>query len=370
MARIRERNPADTNYMPNSAHDPIPTSSVAVWDDERLRLIHGDALTALHQIPDDSIHAVVTDPPYAIDKGEADASDEELMGSAMLGMQSQNWNESATHSRGYADNDPAIFQRWCAAWLTECHRVLKPGGHLIAFGGTRTWHLLASAAESTGLEIRDCLVWLYASGFPKGLNVEASFNAAGDSDGAERWKGWGTTLKPGFEPIVLARKQVEGTVIQNLAVHSTGALNLGACRLSIPGTAGPSSKWPANVHVDEATARKLSETSATPAESAFFVSKPSSRERTRANGVEHPTVKPLDLMRHLVRLVTPEGGTVLDPFAGSGTTLEAAILEGFNAIGVERETDYIPLILERIRRRATPFQSDADLGDAILMLPL
>lgn len=312
--------------MTSLADDPDLTSGLTVWDDENLRLIHGDALVALHQIPDASIHAVVTDPPYAIDKGQAGATGKELMRSAMLGMQSQNWHESATHSRGYADNDPATFQQWCSTWLDECLRVLKPGGHLIAFGGTRTWHRLATATEVAGFEIRDCLVWLYASGVPKGLNVEAAFDAVGDREAAQRWKGWGTTLKPGYEPMILARKPLEGTVTHNLDAHSTGALNLGACRLSLPEAGGPSSKWPANVHVDEATARRLSTTAPTPAESAFFVSKPSSNERTRVNGTEHPTVKPLHLMRHLVRLVTPEGGTVLDPFAGSGTTLEASLL--------------------------------------------
>ena len=351
--------------LPNS-----PTSTTA-WHDERVTVSHGDALTALRAIPDRAVHAVVTDPPYAINRAEAGADPETLMQAAMLGMQSANWHEKATHSRGYADSDPRQFQTWCEAWLTECHRVLKPGGHLIAFGGTRTWHLLAVAAQAVDFEIRDNMAWLYASGVPKGLDVRAALEAAGKPEEALKWDGWGTTLKPGFEPFILARKPLEGTVAENVLRHSTGALNLGGCRLRATSPRdGSEERWPSNVHMDQASAHNISTTSPTPAESVFFVSKPNARERVRANGVEHPTVKPLQLMRHLVRLVTPSGGTVLDPFAGSGTTLEAALMEGFNAIGVEREADYVPLILERIRRRLSPFAPDADSGDAVLMLPL
>ena len=354
--------------MTTPSHDPSPTSSVTVWDDERLRLIHGDALTALRQIPDASIHAVVTDPPYAIDKGKADASDEELMRSAMLGMQSQNWHESATHSRGYADNDPRQFQRWCDLWLTECLRVLKPGGHLVVFGGTRTWHRVAASAQDSGFEIRDNLAWLYASGVPKGLDAASAFRSAGDEAGAAQWRGWGTGLKPTFEPIILARKPLDGTVAENLARHATGALNLEACRLRGHPAGRGRGKWAPNVHAAEDTARSITATSNVAADQVFFISKPSNRERVTVCGVEHPTVKPLDLMRHLVRLVTPPGGLVLDPFAGSGTTIEACIAEGFSAIGIEREADYLPLIHERIRRQMNPFAATAD--DHLLTLPI
>lgn len=350
------------------SHDPSPTSSVTVWDDERLRLIHGDALAALRQIPDASIHAVVTDPPYAIEKGEVDVTDEELMRSSMLGMQSQNWHDKATHSRGYADHDPRQFQRWCDLWLTECLRVLKPGGHLVVFGGTRTWHRVAASAQDSGFEIRDNLAWLYASGVPKGLDAASAFRSIGDEAGAAQWRGWGTGLKPTFEPIILARKPLDGTVTENLSRHATGALNLGACRLHGPPGSRGRSKWAPNVHAVEHTAASIIATANAAADQVFFVSKPSSRERVAVDGVEHPTVKPLDLMRHLVRLVTPPGGLVLDPFAGSGTTIEACIAEGLRAIGIEREAQYLPLIQERIRRRLAPFSAEPD--DSLLTLPL
>lgn len=363
---------ADIKYMTTSSSIPESASPATAFDDGRLKVTHGDALIALRAMPDESVHAVVTDPPYAINRAEAGADPEQLMQSAMLGMQSQNWHESATHSRGYADSDPHQFQTWCEAWLTECHRVLKPGGHLIAFGGTRTWHRLVSAAEDVDFEIRDNMAWLYASGVPKGLDVQSALATAGRHEEALRWEGWGTTLKPGFEPFVLARKPLEGTVTENLERHSTGALNLGGCRVLLAaGTHQESAgRWPTNVHVEGASVKGLVARGNTPPESVFFVSKPNAKERTRSRGVEHPTVKPLTLMRHLVRLVTPPGGTVLDPFAGSGTTLEAALIEGFHAIGIEREAAYVPLILERIRRRLRPFESEQDGAETVLTLPL
>ena len=357
--------------MPTPPAVPEPAPMSTVWDDRRLHVTHGDALIALRAIPDRSVHAVVTDPPYAISRVEAGDDPEVLMRSAMLGMQSQNWHESATHSRGYADSDPHQFQSWCETWLTECHRVLKPGGHLIAFGGTRTWHRLVSAAQDKDFEIRDNMAWLYASGMPKGLDVSAALDSTGQHEEARRWDGWGTTLKPGFEPFLLARKPLEGTVAQNITRYSTGALNLGDCRVRTAHDRHHSTgKWPTNVHVDEVTARALNTGAHSRPEDVFFISKPNAKERVRSGGVEHPTVKPLTLMRHLVRLVTPPGGTVLDPFAGSGTTLEAALIEGFNAIGIEREEAYVPLILERIRRRLTPFEAEPDSDDAVLTLPL
>lgn len=286
----------------------------------------GDAVAVLQQLPDASIHAVVTDPPYAVDAG-----------GAMLGPISAGYHLSETHSRGYADNDPAAFQRWCSQWAVECLRVLKPGGHLIVFGGTRTVDRLASALEGSGFDIRDELLWLYGSGVPKGLNLT-------DADGQRT--GWGTTLKPAREPAVLARRPPEETVAQAHHRHGTGALHLKACAIAEPGR---EDRWPSNVFVDDAIADLLGE-----ARRFFFVAKPSRRERPVVPGTRHPTVKPLALMRELVRLVTPAGGVVLDPFAGSGTTLEAAVLEGFDAVGIKREETYLPLIRARLDRASRP----------------
>lgn len=241
-------------------------------------------------------------------------------------------------------------------WAEECLRVLKPGGHLLAFGGTRTWHRLAVAVEDAGFEIRDSIAWMYGSGFPK-------HRAA---------------LKPAFEPIVMARKPYKGSLTANEAAHSTGALNIDGARTDV-------GRWPANVVLDEYSAEVLDEQSGIlktggavrnnnngpntiglglgaisrvshsdkgGASRFFYVAKAPKKERPVVAGMAHATVKPLALMRWLVRLVTPAGGTVLEPFAGSGTTVEACILEDFHCIAIEREAEYLPLIQARIERQA------------------
>jgi DNA modification methylase len=287
-------------------------------------VIHGDALDALTSLADHSVHSVVTDPPYAVDAS-----------GGMLGQISTGYHLSETHSRGYADNDPIAYQAWCTAWSAECLRILKPGGHLVAFGGTRTVHRLAAAVEDVGFDIRDELIWLYGSGVPKGLNLTGSTG---------RRTGWGTTLKPAHEPAVLARKPLEGTVAVTHELHGTGALHLAACAVAEPGRPD---RWPSNVLVDDWVADHLGDSGR-----FFYVAKPGAQERPAIDGVRHPTVKPLALMRELVRLVTPPGGIVLDPFAGSGTTLEAALLEGMRAVGIERDASYLPLIEHRLERAA------------------
>lgn len=373
-------------------------------------------------MPASSVDAVVTDPPYAIrggvdplvehrldgDAGRvvascADCNEDRVPGFSlcrgcldeaelqaftdrgMLGMQSANWHDKATHSRGYADNNTAQFQRWCFLWAVECHRVLKPGGHIVAFGGTRTWHRLACAIEDAGFEIRDSLAWLYSTGFPKSVNLHqpiADLRAErrrhpGLDDGAEAggglvdgaeivesieidgvathdWSGWGTGLKPSHEPIVLARKRPVGTVARNLLDHGTGAMNLAASRLS---SGDGQTRWPANVFLDEDQARVLDGGSPGLASRFFYVAKPSPHERVQVEGLSHPTVKPLNLMRYLLRLVAPVGGVVLDPFVGSGTTMEACLLEGFTGRGVEQDPSYVPLIEQRLRRRTLLFNA-------------
>jgi len=222
---------------------------------------------------------------------------------------------------------------------------------------------------------------------------------------AQQWQGWGTALKPAFEPIVVARKPLTGTVAENVQQWGTGALNIDGCRIGTDavgwGGGGSSlyegglsrdggdprpakGRWPANVILDESQAAELDRQSgvqrdgvagartgtangyeggwgAQPGHSLgygdtggasrfFYTAKADSSERPRVDGIAHPTVKPLDLMRYLVRLVTPPGGTVLEPFAGSGTTLEACIVEGFACIGIELTEEYLPLILQRITK--------------------
>jgi site-specific DNA-methyltransferase (adenine-specific) len=322
--------------------------------------------------------------------------------------------------KAWDTHTPRGFQAWCEAWGKEALRVLKPGGHLLAFGGTRTYHRLTSGIEDAGFEIRDSLHWLYGSGFPKSLDVSKAIDKAGGAEReripytggfqpgasqavnadlgaryagtrqvtapatehAKTWKGWGTALKPAHEPIVLARKPLQGTVAANVLQYGTGALNVDGCRVGaesrtyrpagttrsasmvrVPaekvGVSGEevtvSGRWPANVLLDGEAAGILDEQS--DGASRFFPvfkyqAKAGKRERPEVDGVKHPTVKPVELMRWLVRLVTPPGGLVLDPFAGSGATLEAAQLEGMRAIGIELTAEYLPLIEQRLAKYA------------------
>ena len=488
----------------------------------------GSNLDVLPTLPDNSVDSIVTDPPYE------------------LGFMGKKWDSS-----GIAYNT----ELW-----KECLRVLKPGGHLLSFGGTRTWHRVAVAIEDSGFEVRDSIAWMYGSGFPKSLDISKAIDkgtgenkqrqlkfvnwmrstgitakqineatgtqmsshyiglsqpaiataelfdqlrcylpevpeeierlvaertgiewtayknrevigqkTAGMGSGktfgmlqsegnnfaaekeiditapstpeAQQWEGWGTALKPAFEPIVVARKPLIGTVAQNVLTHGTGGLNIDGSRIGTKdklgrpqGTApqpmdwGKKEKetfitegselgrWPANVILDPYTAELLDEQSGdrptgaiTPYESKsvgyeggwgkernfaqssstggasrfFYVAKASKRDRNEGldelptkgkvfNGqnpesagmaegsVEdkfttqpaqnfHPTVKPTALMRYLVKLVTPPDGTVLDPFTGSGSTGKAAILEGFDFIGIELTEDYIPIIEGRLK---------------------
>jgi len=325
----------------------------------------GDCLDVLRTLPADSVDAIVTDPPYGL---------------AFMGKK---WD--------YDVPSEAIWR--------ECLRVLKPGGHLLAFAGTRTQHRMAVRIEDAGFEIRDMIAWVYGSGFPKSLDASKSIDkAAGHWRGkagevvsdngamsggnyertpkgdpitaaAVAWQGWGTALKPALEPITVARKPLIGTVAENVLAHGTGAINVDGCRIgttkdvpfspkkvpaslhtvSMPGNTGTSGwdanigRWPANLIHDgsEKVAGLLND-----AARFFYCAKASKRDRGEGNN--HPTVKPTDLMRYLCRLVTPPGGTVLDPFMGSGSTGKAAMLEGFDFIGIERDPEYVKIAEARI----------------------
>jgi DNA modification methylase len=429
---------------------------------------HGNCLDILPTLPDCSVDSVVTDPPYE------------------LGFMGKDWDNSGIAYR---------VNLW-----SEVLRVLKPGGHLLAFGGTRTYHRMAVAIEDAGFEIRDSIHWIYGSGFPKSLDVSKAIDKmdardeqqarryrfttwvrstgvtsrqideatgtfmgnhytthptqpaimtrehleecrhllgdipawveaecdirsvesknfaerevigkrdvpighsfagptyGGDSaavevditapatDAAKQWEGWGTSLKPAVEPVVVARRPLIGTVAANVLQHGTGALNIDGTRVATTDPMQPAGgqrvdnnevfgkglgvssgrsaelggRWPANVIFDPDAATEL-DRQQDGASRFFYIAKPSKAERT-CNGTVtngHPTLKPLTLMRYLVRLVTPPGGTVLEPFAGSGTTLMAATMEGFNSIGIEMTDDYLPIIEGRVRWAQTQQQ--------------
>lgn len=409
-----------------------------------VQVLVGDCLVTMTNLGAESVDSVVTDPPYGL----------KFMG------------------KGWDHGVPGM-----EFWV-EALRVLKPGGHLLAFGGTRTHHRLMVAIEDAGFEIRDCLMWLYGSGFPKSLDVSKAIDKAAGAereivrvrtdgnkgggartydddayqwdkpfaetapatDLAQQWDGWGTALKPAWEPIILARKPLIGTVAANVGTHGTGALNVDGCRIegkpeptrfdparhSHDGwrmnatgaecavNAHPAGRWPANVVLDEDAAALLDEQSGERATKRiekpcpepeirghrwgtmqgdrgprgytddggasrfFYVAKASSAERNRGlSGLperrvdpvnhtdqrvwdipgshatpranHHPTVKPIALMQWLCRLVTPPGGTVLDPFMGSGSTLIAASREGFNAVGIELDPEYAEIARRRIQ---------------------
>jgi site-specific DNA-methyltransferase (adenine-specific) len=422
------------------------------------QILKGNSLDLLPTLADNSIDAIVTDPPYE------------------LGFMGKTWDNS-----GIAYS----LELW-----QQCLRVLKPGGHLLAFSGSRTYHRMVVSIEDAGFEIRDMISWISNKTFPKSLNIgKAIDKAAGaerkvlrwesrpfkinngpsdseynqihsntmDSDGygttpitepatdeAKKWDGWGTGLKPTVEPIVMARKPVEGTVANNVLTYGTGGLNIDASRIGTEerthnwagrssaltqertdaaagmfagngdGSTTVAGRWPANLILDEQAAELLDEQSGQTkgvarkgypggstfggsemkaetgewygdsggASRFFYVAKASKRDRNEgledleesvvgsyagnvANkgnkiGAEpekpnqpaknfHPTVKPTELMRYLVKLITPLGGTVLDPFTGSGSTGKAAILEGFDFIGIELTEDYWPIIEGRLK---------------------
>jgi site-specific DNA-methyltransferase (adenine-specific) len=366
-----------------------------------------------------SVDAIVTDPPYGL-SAEPDMAevlrhwlagdDYEHRGSGFMG---KSWDSFVP--------GPKVWE--------EAYRVLKPGGHLVAFFGSRTYDLGAIAIRLAGFHVRDQLQWLYGSGFPKSRNLDGE------------WNGWGTALKPAHEPIVLARKPLDGTVAENVHTHGTGALNIDGCRVvhcseedlatslsKNPGRASTvtsntygknrpqqsvntSGRWPANLILNEAAGEMLdgqsgissgTERRGFPGGSTFgggkmkadqgqwfgdtggasrFFYCPKTSKAERNAGVEnrapqrsnyrpnddsekntirerlhnsreranhHPTVKPIDLMRWLVRLVTPPNGTVLDPFTGSGSTGCAAILEDCDFIGIEQDPDYADIASARI----------------------
>jgi len=355
---------------------------------DRISLFCGDSREVLKTLSDNSIDSIVCDPPYALVSivkrfGKA--------GSAAVKVPEDGSGAYARASAGFMgkawDTGETAF---ATEFWAECLRVLKPGGHVVAFSGTRTYHRMACAIEDAGFEVRDMLSWLYGSGFPKSHN-------AGD--------GWGTALKPACEPVCFGRKALIGTVAANVLEHGTGAINIDGCRIahetvnggnladnphlrnSIKGvkdswfkpgdgerfmTPNQNGRWPANIIHDgseeviaafpesgpaKAGGRSTGRNFGQDADDGFT----KDRERTGhddaggsasrfyytakadANdrlGSKHPTVKPVDLMQWLCRLVTPKGGTVLDPFAGTGTTGEAAFREGFNAVLIEREPEY------------------------------
>lgn len=363
-------------------------------------LINNDCLLALDELEENSVDAIVTDPPYE------------------LNFMGKGW-----------DNAGISFSK--DTWA-KCLRVLKPGGYMLAFGGTRTYHRIACAIEDAGFEIRDCIMWLYGSGFPKSMNIglaidkkkgieseivghstnkihlenlgNAGYKEEFDIKKAQNeWAGWGTALKPSYEPIVVARKPLDGSCVANVMKWGVGGLNIDECRIETTDKIMTHSKTSVAakskgvygdygaVTTHQTESQKLGRFPANTIlgnqdgeewRRYFYCAKASKKDRNE--GLEefeedttddgrkkpidnpylkggtmrhntHPTVKPTTLMQYLIRLVTPRGGTVLDPFMGSGSTGKAVACENnernaeYKFIGIEKETEYCKIAEARIK---------------------
>lgn len=388
-----------------------------------VRLFNGDSVEVLRQLPDNSVDSVVCDPPYGLSK-EPDMA--EVMRHWLAG------DDYKHTGGGFMGKSWDSFVPGPAIWK-ECLRVLKPGGHLLAFFGSRTYDMGTLAIRLAGFEIRDQIMWVYGSGFPKSLDVSKAIDKAAGvereilgrtkgagskdpdsfgnghnseynltipaTDEAKQWEGWGTALKPAHEPICVARKPLVGTVAANVLAHGAGGMNIDGCRVkdgSETGAKKPeyhanngnevygagmgggewentNGRWPANfVHdgLSEEWSRyfycaKASKSDRNyglfgddhaPADlvdrqegSAGIENPRAGAGRTSGSKNPHPTVKPIALMEWLVRLVTPPGGVVLDPFMGSGSTGIAAVKQGFKFVGCELSEDYFKVAQERIQ---------------------
>ena len=426
-------------------------------------VVEGDSLLTLREMPSESVDSIVCDPPYGL-------GDPPHLPSLLRDWLATGYHEVS--GRGFMGQKWDAFVPQPVLWA-ECLRVLKPGGHLIAFAGTRTQHMMALGIQFAGFELRDLIGWIYGTGFPKSLDVSKAIDKAagaerevlgrknvgmgngrgdgfrhdGDTSGIEvtapatpaarQWHGWGTALKPAIEPITLARKPLRGTVAANVQTYGTGAINVDGCRVategarrkldatvvtrSMFGAMGGSradgetteGRFPANLIHDgseevlavfpdsdphfsdtpiRATGlgfgssgsggtRERMPKDAGSAARFFYSPKASKADReegldafpaeTVTDGREtpnntprqrgtterrntHPTVKPTELMRYLCRLITPPGGVVLDPFAGSGSTGKAARLEGFRFIGIDLDEKYCAIARARITAAGEP----------------
>ena len=403
----------------------------------------------MQKLIDDEVQvdSIVTDPPYHLQsivdrfgkEGSAPAQEgtDGAFARASKGFMGKEW-----------DGGDIAFRK--ETWELA-YQLLKPGGHLLAFSASRNYHRMAVAIEDAGFEIRDQIMWIYGSGFPKSLNIgkgvdkklgnkrevvktiergdvqtaidkgvgytadpanknnKAVFGYGTETvtKGNSEWEGWGTALKPAHEPIVMGRKSIESTIVDNVLKHGTGGINIDGCRVELDGEKPPSGSAKRVYKNNEYTEEKIYGDNKTTPETGrfpanvmhdglqeewaryFYCPKVSSAERNRGlenfepkpmawgnqakaelkrgnldfvgsgDGTKHnkvamrvnthPTVKPQELMKYLCRLVTPKGGTVLDPFMGSGSTGMAAKDEGFEFIGIEKEKEYFKIAEARIK---------------------
>jgi DNA modification methylase len=434
----------------------------------------GDCLEVLKTIPDNSVDSVVTDPPYGIGfmnkEWDNPQKHQELIERekerSIKRFEEGKSPAKAGFSTGVQPGLPIggakegkWFQDWCELWARECFRILKPGGHALSFSAPRTYHRMATAFEDSGFQIRDQIMWVFGSGFPKSHNIGKAIKEEND------WTGWGTALKPAHEPIVMARKPIsEKSIAENVLKHGTGGINIDGSRIEMKDkeninfdrprvreSVNPNwilkqahdytdpqykeyneqGRFPANIIFDEEAGQLLDEQSGPTSQGHwaktkttgfgefgngkseykgvgpkdknkekggasrfFYCPKAAKKDRNeglddfeekiksgaefRPNHMEkalegedgnpfgrwgkiknnHPTVKPTDLMRYLINLVTPPNGTILDPFMGSGSTGKAAVRCGVNFIGIEKEQEYMDIASARIEHeRNKPTQT-------------
>ena len=485
-----------------------------------IKLYNGDCADVMAQLESESVDAIVTDPPYGLafmgaewdsfggSTGKETIDERRRKMNEYLGVNAAVPAFASSHGHTPKLSEMHEFQEAMTPIFEEALRVAKPGAHLLCFGGTRTFHRMASAIEDAGWEIRDCIMWVYGSGFPKSMDVAKAIDKTlgaerkkrgGDgehsgnvdfgmknrcpkcgkpyfssnpctcprndklavTDEAKEWDGWGTCLKPAWEPIIVARKPLDGTVANNVLTWGTGAINIDACRVPTEDDLNggryshnrdvdssdqwnggrmtnysgkyavskneyvqPEGRFPANLahdgsdevvslfpqsngqqgkvagtepsrtgdngiyghygprnefvpRNDSGSAARFFNTFSDGEESAErtyadkgstdFAAKPGMRrepvsadrffycakatKKDRGEGNDHPTVKPNALMRWLVKMVCPRGGTVMDPFMGSGSTGLACIDEGMDFIGIEREQHYVEIAEKRFDGR-------------------
>lgn len=363
------------------------------------QLYVGDSLEVLKYMESNSIDAVVTDPPYGLSK-------QPDMNTVL-----KRWMETGEYhhsNKGFMQKEWDAFVPSPNLWK-EVFRVLKPGGHVLAFFGTRTYDLGVLAMRMAGFEIRDQIAWIYGTGFPKSRDIAKDIEEKFGKDDAKNWEGWGTSLKPAMEPIVMARKPLsESSVASNVVQYGAGAINVQGCCVQMPSSennerlqgelfctptaSAEIARKPANLIHDgssevvslfpqtggKGSQRQTSNSDQIQNSTARFFYSAKCSKKDRSEGLEgfepkqyshdgrakvienpfqrnnsvalnhHPTVKPTELMQYLVRMVTPESGVVLDPFMGSGSTGKAAMLEGKTFIGIELQEDYCEIAKARI----------------------
>lgn len=377
---------------------------------------NGDCLEVLDEIDECSIDAIVTDPPYGLAfmgaewdsfgkrGGTESISERKQKAKAYSDENKGSPRYANSHGGKVTSDEMQRFQEQMTPVFSKALRVAKPGAHLLCFGGTRTFHRMTCAIENAGWEIRDCIMWVYGSGFPKSMDVGKKL---------PDWQGWGTCLKPAWEPIIVARKPLEGTVANTVTKFGTGAINIDGCRIPVephdssrdgemtadaryadrgstnfsasPGPRGGDERgrFPANLIHDgsdevlacfpESKGQQAIVRGTEPSRTGdhgiyghygqrnlfipreendksaarfFYCAKATKSDR--GDGNDHPTVKPTELMRYLVRLVCRRGGVVLDPFMGSGSTGKACMLEGMRFYGIDLDPHYCEIAELRV----------------------